>query len=128
MKIKFMLISILLASTGVNAASCLNEYEKRVVDRNHANSADEFYGSNHINCQLSQLKKFCSDPYNVKMMNTLLRLEIWNIENATKTQYTKKQLNGVNQGYTKHAVQSTCKSVRKEFFDAIASNAGWDYD
>lgn len=126
MKIKLMLISLLIASNGVNAASCLTANEKSKVDRIHKNSLDS-YDYVKIDCQQPKLKMVCSDPYNVKMINVMMRFNVWDEENALKYEYSAKDLDNLKKNYSKTYTNTSCAIIKKDFKRATSSNGGWDY-
>lgn len=82
MKIKPILLCLTFASPGVNAATCLSNAEQRVVNRTYKNSLDG-YDYIKIDCSNTKLKKVCSNPMNVKMLNTMTRMNVWDEEDAT---------------------------------------------
>ena len=87
MKTKLLLIGFVCLTSAANAASCLSASQQKTVDRNFNNSKEN-YGYINIDCNSAKLKNFCSDSYNVKMLNTLLRMDVYDYENATHTELT----------------------------------------
>lgn len=126
MKIKLMLICTILGSTGVNAASCLTANEKVKVDRIHKNSLNS-YDYVKIDCHQPKLKTVCSDPYNVKMINVMMRFNVWDEENALKYEYSAKDLDDLKKNYSKAYTNTSCAMIKKDFKRATSSNGGWDY-
>ena len=117
MKIKSMLLCLALTSTGLNAATCLSTAEQKVVNRNYQNSLESY----------DYIKIDCSNPMNVKMLNTMIRMNVWNEENAFKTEFSASDLSKLQKRYAANYSQSTCQKIKKDFFKAINSNGGWDY-
>ena len=126
MKIKSMLLCLALTSTGLNAATCLSTAEQKVVNRNYQNSL-ESYDYIKIDCSNPKLQTVCSNPMNVKMLNTMIRMNVWNEENAFKTEFSASDLSKLQIRYAANYSQSTCQKIKKDFFKAINSNGGWDY-
>lgn len=126
MKMKFMLIGVLLTSTGLNAATCLTKNEQAKVDRIHKNSLNS-YDYVKFDCHQPVLKKVCSDPYNVKMINTMMRFNVWDEENALKYEYTAQNLEKLKKYYVKTYANASCASIKKDFKQATSSNGGWNY-
>ena len=83
MKIKSILVCIIFASTGLNAATCLSTAEQKTVNRNHKNSL-ESYDYVRVDCTNLKLKAICSDSMNVKMLNTMIRMNVWDEENVSR--------------------------------------------
>ena len=64
---------------------------------------------------------------NVKMLNTMIRMNVWDEENALKTEYAAHDLSKLQKRYANNYSKVTCQKIKKDFFDAIGSNGGWDY-
>ena len=126
MKIKSILLCITFASTGLNAATCLSTAEQKTVNRNHKNSL-EGYDYVKVDCTNLKLKAICSDPMNVKMLNTMIRMNVWDEENALKADFSAQDLNKLQKQYAAGYSKSTCQKIKKDFFNAINNNGGWDY-
>ena len=127
MKIKILLlVSGLFVSFGVNAASCLTPSEKKIVDRNHTNSLNS-YDYIKVDCNQAKMKTVCSDAYNVKMLNTMIRMNVWDEENALKYEVSAATANDLTKKYTKQYANASCAIIKKNFKQAIGSNGGWDY-
>lgn len=126
MKIKLMFLSLILASTGVMAQTCLTPAQQKVVNRNYKNSLYT-YSYVKVDCSSQQLKAACSDAMNVKMLNTMIRMNVWDQENALKTEILAQDLADLQKYYAKHYSKASCQKIKKDFFGAIADNGGWDY-
>ena len=126
MKIKPILLCIIFASTGLNAATCLSSAEQKVVNRNHKNSLQS-YDYVKVDCSNIKLKTICNDPMNVKMLNTMIRIHVWDEENALKTQFGAEDLSKLQKKYATSYSKAICQKIKKDFFNAINSNSGWDY-
>ena len=126
MKIKTILLCIIFASTGLNAATCLSSAEQKVVNQNHKNSLDS-YDYVKVDCNNTKLKTVCSDPMNVKMLNTMIKINVWDEENALKIQFGAEDLSKLQKKYATDYSKATCQKIKKDFFNAINSNGGWDY-
>lgn len=126
MKIKPILLCIIFASTGVNAATCLTTAEQKVVNKNYKNSLDS-YDYVKVDCNNTKLKIVCNDLMNVKMLNTMIRMNVWDEENALKTEYTAQDLSKLQQRYANAYSKATCKKIKRDFFEVISWNGGWNY-
>ena len=126
MKIKPILLCIIFASTGVNAAKCLTTAEQKVVNKNYKNSLDS-YDYVKVDCNNTKLKIVCSDLMNVKMLNTMIRMNVWDEENALKTEYTAQDLSKLQQRYANDYSKKKKKKIKRDFFEAISWNGGWNY-
>lgn len=118
MKTRLLLISLILASSGVHAASCLSSPQQKIVDRNYNNSKEN-YGYISIDCSSAKLKNFCSDSYNVKMMDTLFRMDVYDYENATGTEYSAREFNDLKKTYVNSATKATCQTLKNKFFARV---------
>ena len=54
-------------------------------------------------------------------------MNVWNEENAFKTEFSASDLSKLQKRYAANYSQSTCQKIKKDFFKAINSNGGWDY-
>lgn len=126
MKIQLVLLCIIFASSGVNSATCLTSAEQKVVNKNYKNSLNS-YDYVKVDCNNKKIKAVCSEPMNVKMLNTMIRMNVWDEENALKTEYTAQDLSKLQQQYANFYSKATCKKIKKDFFEAISGNGGWDY-
>ena len=126
MKIKSIFVCIIFASTELNAATCLSTAEQKTVNRNHKNSL-ESYDYVRVDCTSLKLKAICSDSMNVKMLNTMIRMDVWDEENALKVDFSAQDLNKLQKQYAISYSKATCQKIKKDFFNAINNNGGWDY-
>jgi hypothetical protein len=118
MKTKLLLIGFVCLTSVANAASCLSASQQKIVDRNYNNSKEN-YGYVSIDCNSAKLKNFCSDSYNVKMINTLLRMDVYDYENATGSEYSAREFNDLKKEYMNKAVKQNCQTLKKNFFTRL---------
>lgn len=118
MKTKLLLIGFICLTSAANAASCLSASQQNTVDRNFNNSKEN-YGYVSIDCNSAKLKNFCSDSYNVKMINTLLRMDVYDYENATGSEYSAREFNDLKKEYMNKAVKENCQTLKKNFFTRL---------
>lgn len=121
-----MLLSLVLASTAVSAQTCLTSAQQKVVNRNYKNSLDS-YSYVKVDCSSAKLKTVCSDPMNVKMLNTMIRINVWDEENALKNNFLAQDLVQLQKRYANRYSKASCQKIKKDFFEAISFNGGWDF-